>query len=287
MIGMPFNATVFKIMIASPEDVPSERILIREVLYEWNAVNSDLRKIVLFPVAWETHSSPEMGDRPQAIINKRLLKDRDLLVGVFWTRIGTATGEYASGTVEEIEEHIKADKPVMLYFSTAPVLPDSIDQDQYSELKKFKDSCKSRGLYETYSDINEFRIKFYRQLQLKLNSNPEFIKVSGPPFGSESIIDGGTIPIIPKLSREAQVLLREASQDQGGDIMRLQFLGGHLLVQSNGRNFISENTPREHAIWEGAIEELEKKGLIKDRGQKRELFGITREGFEIAELIKL
>ncbi len=284
---MSFNATVFKIMIASPEDILSERVLIREVLYEWNAVNSDLRKIVLFPVAWETHSSPEMGDRPQAIINKRLLKDCDLLVGVFWTRIGTATGEYASGTVEEIEEHIRAGKPVMLYFSTAPVLPDSIDQDQYSELKKFKDSCKSRGLYETYSDINEFRIKFYRQLQLKLNSNPEFIKVSGPPFVSESIIDGGTIPNIPKLSREAQVLLKEASKDQGGDIMRLQFLGGHFLVQSNGKNFISENTPREHAIWEGAIEELEKKGLIKDRGQKRELFGITREGFEIAELIKL
>jgi len=95
---MSYKATVFKVMIASPSDVASERNLIREILHEWNVINSDMRKIVLLPIAWETHSSPEMGDRPQAIINKQL-KDCDLLVGVFWARIGTATGEYPSGTV--------------------------------------------------------------------------------------------------------------------------------------------------------------------------------------------
>jgi hypothetical protein len=66
---MPYQATVLKIMIASPSDVSIERGIIREALYEWNAVNSDMRKIVLLPVAWETHSSPEMGEPPQKIIN--------------------------------------------------------------------------------------------------------------------------------------------------------------------------------------------------------------------------
>jgi hypothetical protein len=32
-----------------------------------------------------------MGDEPQKIINKRILKDADLLVGIFWTRLGTPT----------------------------------------------------------------------------------------------------------------------------------------------------------------------------------------------------
>ena len=137
---MPYNATVYRVMIASPGDVLTERSIIREVLSEWNIVNSDTRKIVLLPVGWETHTSPSMGDRPQSIINKQILKDSDLLVGVFWTRIGTATDEYVSGTVEEIEEHIKAGKPAMLYFSVVPVHPDSVDSGQYSELKKFKES---------------------------------------------------------------------------------------------------------------------------------------------------
>ena len=281
---MSYNANVFRVLIASPGDVNFERNITREVIYEWNAVNSDLRKIVLLPVAWETHSSPELGDRAQSIINKQL-KQCDLIIGVFWTRIGTATGEYPSGTVEEIEEHIKVKKPAMLYFSTAPVVPESIDHDQYSELTRFKESCKSRGLFETYSDINDFRTKLYRQLQLKLNSDSPFAKVSPPPSGNEAPVDS-TIPNIPKLSREAQILLKEVSQSRDGDIFQLHTLGG-FLVQSNGKVFGDRSSPRDQATWEGSIDELEELGLIKDRGHKRELFGITRNGYQIAEMITL
>ena len=62
---------------------------------------------MLLPVGWETHATPAMGDRPQAIINKQILAGCDLLVAVFWTRLGSPTGAAASGTVEEIEEHLQ------------------------------------------------------------------------------------------------------------------------------------------------------------------------------------
>ncbi|HKQ36500.1 MAG TPA: DUF4062 domain-containing protein, partial [Verrucomicrobiae bacterium] len=148
---MPYDAVVFRVMIASPSDVRVERDLIRDILAEWNAIHSSSRKVVLLPVGWETHASPTMGERPQAVINKQVLKDCDLLVGVFWTRIGTSTGEYASGTVEEIEEHLKAGKPAMLYFSSAPVVLDSVDPEQYKQLQAFKGSCRDRGLYWPYA----------------------------------------------------------------------------------------------------------------------------------------
>jgi hypothetical protein len=80
---MAYNAIVYKVMIASPGDVIAERAIVREVLAEWNTVHADSRNTVLLPVGWETHSSPTMGDRPQAIINKQVLKDCDLLVGAF------------------------------------------------------------------------------------------------------------------------------------------------------------------------------------------------------------
>ena len=119
---MPFEAIVYKVMIASPSDVIRERKIIREILAEWNTINSESRGIVLLPVGWDTDVSPSMGEHPQKIINKQVLKDCDLLVGVFWTRIGTPTEEYFSGTVEEIEEHLKSGKPAMLYFSNTPGL---------------------------------------------------------------------------------------------------------------------------------------------------------------------
>ncbi|MCL1628273.1 DUF4062 domain-containing protein [Roseibaca sp. V10] len=99
---MPYNASVFSVMIASPSDVAKERMLIRETIHEWNDINAKAAKSVFLPVGWETHSAPDLGGRPQDIINKNVLKHCDFLIGVFWTRLGTPTGEFESGTVEEI-----------------------------------------------------------------------------------------------------------------------------------------------------------------------------------------
>src|SRR3954451_18617701 len=131
---MSFEAAVYNVMIASPGDVVTERNVAREVIAEWNAVHSSTRNLVLMPVGWETHSAPTMGKPPQEVINEQLLRNADLLVGIFWTRIGTATSTYASGTVEEIEEHLNADKPAMLYFSEAPVRADAVATEQYGQL---------------------------------------------------------------------------------------------------------------------------------------------------------
>ena len=127
---MAFDATVVNVMIASPSDVATERQNIRDIVNGWNAVHAQDRHLVLLPCAWETHASPVMGNRPQAIINKQLLKQCDLLVAVFWTKLGSPTGEAVSGTVEEINEHVAGGKPAMIYFSDAPVRPDSVDDTQ-------------------------------------------------------------------------------------------------------------------------------------------------------------
>ena len=73
----------------------------------------------MMPAVDEARVCPAMGDRPQAIINKQVLANCDLLVAVFWTRIGSPTGVAVSGTVEEIQEHLNAGKPAMIYFSSA------------------------------------------------------------------------------------------------------------------------------------------------------------------------
>ena len=83
---MPYQATVIPVMIASPGDVLEERNVTRDVIHEWNYVNSMSTNAVLMPVGLETHSVPELGTRPQQLINEHVLKDCDLLVGIFWAR---------------------------------------------------------------------------------------------------------------------------------------------------------------------------------------------------------
>lgn len=125
---MAFDAKGIEIIIASPKDVAEERQIVRDIIGEWNAIHARDRSVVLLPLAWETHSSPELSDRPQQLINDRLLAHADILVGIFWTRVGTPTGKAISGSIEEIQEHLRQGKPVMLYFSNVPITPDKVDR---------------------------------------------------------------------------------------------------------------------------------------------------------------
>lgn len=277
-----YEAKVFNVMIASPGDVASERAIVRDVLYEWNAVNSQRRNIVLLPIGWETHSSPEMGRTPQEIINDQVLDKCDLLVGVFWTRIGTATTKYASGTVEEIEKHIDSGKPAMLYFSSQPVHLDTVETEQVSLLKQFKKSCQSRGLYESYDSLSSFKDKFYRHLQLKLNEHSLFL--SDNTSSENPIVESKTK--LPLLTNEAKLLLKEASQDSNGTIMHLRHLGG-TTIQTNGKNFTESSERREVASWESAIEDLVSEGLIIERGNKGEMCEITNLGYQVADMFEI
>lgn len=282
---MSYQAKVFNVMIASPGDVASERTIIRDVIYEWNAVHSNTRNIVLLPVGWESHSSPEMGASPQDIINNQILDKCDLLVGVFWTRIGTPTTDFASGTVEEIEKHISADKPAMLYFSSQPVVMDTVNPEQYSELSKFKKSCQSRGLYEGYDSHSDFKEKFYRHLQLKVNEHALFkFEVSDSLSLQSEVVESNTS--LPGLSNEGRVLLKEASLDSSGTIVSLSYIGGDD-VQTNGKNLVASQDPREVARWKSAVQELEDENLIEDRGHKGEVFRITNLGYQVADMIVL
>src|ERR1700677_3816099 len=96
------NASVLRILIASPADVSQERQAAQRVISQWNASNSMARGVVLESVLWESHSYPAAGS-PQEVLNQQIVDDCDIVVGIFWTRLGTPTATAASGTVEEIE----------------------------------------------------------------------------------------------------------------------------------------------------------------------------------------
>lgn len=272
---MSYTARVLKVMIATPGDVDAERTSVRHALANWNSAHSEARKIVLMPVAWDTHSSPEMGDRPQALINKQVLQGCDILVAAFWTRAGTPTGEHASGTIEEIEEYLKGNRHAMLYFSTAPVALDSVDRNQYEQLKDFRASCKSRGLSSAYANVNDFATQFYHHLQIKLNdaewgADPHAVLNEIQPL--ESIA----------LSKEAQQLVKGAAESDG-QIMFLKYMD-RTCIGYGGLDIVAAADARSLARWEDAIMEIVNADLVTPN-PSRNLFRLNSKGYDLADTL--
>lgn len=197
---MPYSATVFNLLIASPSDVPDERVAIAESIHEWNALHSQSTGKVLLPVMWESHSAPSMADRPQGIINELVVKSCDMLIGAFWTRLGSPTGVEDSGTVEEIKWFLKQEKPVMLYYSDAPVQPSKLDKAQHDKLEEFKKTIRNKGIQEQYSTIDELKTKLSRHLTIIIRGL-SVGTVVGPSVVKEA--KESTKPIAAKLAVKA------------------------------------------------------------------------------------
>lgn len=280
---MAYDAKVVEVMIASPGDVASERQIVREVLNGWTVMHARSRQAILVPVGWETHSAPELAGRPQQMINDRLLAHCDLLVGIFWTRLGSPTGVSASGTVEEIEEHIGTGKPAMLYFSSAPVVPQSLDADQFAKLQEFKGWAMTRGLIAEYDSLEGFRERLRRDLELNLRDNPYLAGLLQPSAARDASDADGLRRVT--VSAEAAQLLKTAAVSSSGHIMMLQHMSGTIIKAAGKQMLPDDASPRVVALWRAAVESLEALGLIEATSYKREVFRVTHSGYEAAEQI--
>lgn len=282
-----YSANVYKIFLASPSDVAKERQIARETINKWNELHSEETGIILQAIGWETHSYASMGDRAQGLLNKQILKDADFLIGMFWTRIGTPTGDHESGTLEEIKEHIDAGKPAMICFSSQPVSMDSIETEQYNKLKEFKKDCYEKGLVTVYESLDVFKTILNDSLIRRVNNKEPFIGYKNinieiddrfQATEPKELIDG------TDLSDDAKELLLEASNDTNGNIIKLTSLSG-ATIQTNGRNFLMNGGAREEVRWEAALNDLIDRKLVESVGFKDEIFRVTHLGYQIVDLI--
>ncbi len=163
---MPVTAEIYRVLIASPSDLREERRVATDAINEWNALYTVAERIALLPVKWETHAKPQWGMRTQEAINQQLVRRCDILVAMFWTKIGTRTGVAESGTLEEIQEFVAAGKPALLYFSTRPIDPNKIDLRQYRKLNAFKGAifAGQKALVGGFAGVDELRQTLLRDL---------------------------------------------------------------------------------------------------------------------------
>ncbi len=275
---MSYRANVFEVMIASPGDVPEERNIIQSTLLNWNSEHSRANGLVLQPVMWETHAAPDLAGRAQELINKRTLNFCDLLVGVFWTRLGTPTGEHESGTVEEIKNHVAAGRPAMVYFSSRPVIPGSFSNEQYNSVIEFQSWCQDNGLVGKFDNTDEFSKNFSRDLSRILRDNP-YLADLATVVEEEKIKEAGLETV--RLSAIAGKMLLAAANGNGIITLLRALNGTHF--SAGGQKFEHDGSRKQIAELEDAVVKLADFGLVRDRGFKGEIFEVTHEGFQAIE----
>ena len=71
----------------------------------------------------------------------------------------------------EIEQCRCLGKPVLLYFSTVPVVPGSVDADQLKELQNYKAWCQSEGIIQEYCELADLQEKLFRHLTITMRKS--------------------------------------------------------------------------------------------------------------------
>jgi hypothetical protein len=202
---MPSHAEIYRVLIGSPSDLSEEREVATRAVHEWNDQFAVAESVVLLPVKWETHSMPQTGVGPQEAINRQLVTNSDILVGMFWTKIGTSTAVAESGTVEEIDQFVATGKPGLLYFSSRPIDPNRIDLKQHKKLRAFKAATYKKALTGGFKSIEDL----YRILQRDLTRQVRELKANKPTRGRGRLDQASKVTELMLIHRKNKITPEE------------------------------------------------------------------------------
>lgn len=163
---MAFSANVLRVLIASPSDTADLRDAVEQALHEWNGDRAAASSVVLLPRRWETNAVPELtGADGQTVINRQLVDEADVVIGIFHSKLGQETPRYASGTAEELHEAKDAGKRVHVYFSSMPIARAHADPVALATLEGFKKEIEKLGLYGSFDTAGSLRDHVRRAIE--------------------------------------------------------------------------------------------------------------------------
>lgn len=175
---MSKNITLYKLLISCPGDITEEIAIIKEAIDQFNELYSEVLCINIQPKHWVKSAYAQSGGKPQALLNEQFVKDCDAAVAIFGNRFGSPTDKYGSGTEEEIEIMLKANKQVFMYFSDKPQKPSEHNPAEYERIQAFREKYKEKGIYYTYSSNDDFKAMFFAHLSMYFLSEKRMSDVS-------------------------------------------------------------------------------------------------------------
>lgn len=176
---MPYEKIMFRVILSSPSDLPSERRVVHDVISEINCINKSERYgLLLF--AWENDVPPRLSlDNGQHEIDDVFqYEESDLLIGIFHQKLGTPTLEAESGSVHEINRAIESYKErkapeIKLYFKKVRIMLQDTSAEmrkEYERLMAKKNEYMKLGIVKEFSTTKEF------EKECRININQWFNK---------------------------------------------------------------------------------------------------------------
>lgn len=160
------NVTAYDLLISCPGDVSKYVDVVKECIESFNITIGRLNSAEIVGQHWSSSSYAQSGDKPQELLNNQFVRDCDAAIAIFWTRFGTPTDKYGSGTEEEIEEMFSDGKQVFMYFVTEPVDMNSVDLEQYKKVQAFKGKYEGKGIYFMVNNVDDLRRLFTNHLAM-------------------------------------------------------------------------------------------------------------------------
>ena len=167
-----------RVVVISPADVKAERTALIDVIQELNRTVARAYQVHLELWAWEMDAFPGYHEQgPQGLIDELLVQnDADIVVGIFWHRIGTLLpdpkGE--TGTVHEFRSFLKrweeTKRPqILVYFKQEPYYPrDLPDLTQWEGVLKFRETLPATGFSWEFRDTAGFEALIRNHLAMVL-----------------------------------------------------------------------------------------------------------------------
>jgi hypothetical protein len=278
---MAYPALTFTVMLAAPSDLKDELEVMREVALKWSSVHSRSRQVVLLPMDYVHDTYPEVQARPQDTVNRQLLDKCDILIAAFWTRLGSPTGTHSSGTVEEIERQVTAGRPVMLYFSNRLVAPSGLDEEQSVAVKEYKRKMEGKSFYHVFDSPDDLRVKLTDDLARLVNENA-YIRAQLQPYRAPGPQVLDTEHDLSEMSKRVLATAARAPDDAEGRVLVSRVDQGTGL-SAGRKQIVSIVLGRREAEVEATLEELEMHGLVATQDIKRQVFYLTKRGYDVAD----
>lgn len=256
------------ILLSSPSDLPDEHIrIIRNVIKQWNHNASRSAQIEFELLQWKDMApNAEREGRGQIVIDDYFRNGTvSAVIAVFTNRLGTSTGAFLSGTVEEIHLAQGLGLPVGVFWNRWQAEIGLVDKqsgiyakqviDQYQQLDDFLHKSQCAGLYREYHSKAELRTyvgnlldAFRAKLQAKRCSRSDCSPSAQPSVSTNPSGIAGSVTInncgnVGAFAIQGDVIQRQ-SQTQG----QLQSqVAAQAQAQEQTQSQVSASTTSEEA----------------------------------------
>jgi hypothetical protein len=228
---MQQKISVFRIFIASPNDLGEERQALRGIVDDTNSIFRQETDWRIELLGWED-TLPGAG-RPQELINVDVDK-ADLFIGCLWRRWGTPSGHQGKTGFEEeferaLDRRVRTTQPeIWLFFKDVAEQERNDPGEQLKKVLEFREQEENakRLLFQRFADTRDWRGRIapmLNRLLLRLVKQ-ELQQQSAPASQAQSQPDGSTTgavtaPVTQSSSSPAVAsiitLLRTASEQLG------------------------------------------------------------------------